>query len=157
MDTSWETQFRALHARAAEALGLLGDAAGAAVSELRQGLRHVNEEVRRYAAEAFARIGGLEPVDVVALFRVLNGEVRANLRAKTGFDVGNVARRFGGGGHAAAAGFTVKTGVPQEKAKAIVKLVKDAKLKVQASIQGDAVRVSPEATSPPSIFPPPAR
>lgn len=37
---------------------------------------------------------------------------------------------------------TVKTGVPQEKGKAIVKLVKDAKLKVQASIQGDAVRVS---------------
>lgn len=37
---------------------------------------------------------------------------------------------------------TVKTGVPQDKAKAIVKLVKDAKMKVQASIQGDAVRVS---------------
>ena len=37
---------------------------------------------------------------------------------------------------------TVKVGVPQDKSKAIVKLVKDAKLKVQASIQGDAVRVS---------------
>ncbi|HEY5636228.1 MAG TPA: YajQ family cyclic di-GMP-binding protein [Burkholderiales bacterium] len=37
---------------------------------------------------------------------------------------------------------TVKTGVPQDKAKLIVKLVKDAKMKVQASIQGDAVRVS---------------
>ncbi|MDA0224624.1 MAG: YajQ family cyclic di-GMP-binding protein [Proteobacteria bacterium] len=37
---------------------------------------------------------------------------------------------------------TVKTGVPQDKAKQIVKLVKDAKMKVQASIQGDAVRVS---------------
>jgi uncharacterized protein YajQ (UPF0234 family) len=37
---------------------------------------------------------------------------------------------------------TVKTGVPQEKAKTIVKLVKDSKIKVQASIQGDAVRVS---------------
>jgi uncharacterized protein YajQ (UPF0234 family) len=32
--------------------------------------------------------------------------------------------------------------VPQDKGKAIVKLVKDAKLKVQASIQGDTVRVS---------------
>ncbi len=29
-----------------------------------------------------------------------------------------------------------------EKAKAIVKLIKDSKLKVQGSIQGDAVRVS---------------
>jgi len=37
---------------------------------------------------------------------------------------------------------TVKTGVPQDAAKRIVKLVKDAKMKVQASIQGDAVRVS---------------
>ena len=37
---------------------------------------------------------------------------------------------------------TVKTGVPQEKGKAIVKLVKDSKMKVQASIQGDAVRIS---------------
>ncbi len=37
---------------------------------------------------------------------------------------------------------TVRTGVEQELAKRIVKLVKDSKLRVQASIQGDAVRVS---------------
>jgi cyclic-di-GMP-binding protein len=37
---------------------------------------------------------------------------------------------------------TVKVGVPQEKGKQIQKLIKDAKLKVAASIQGDAVRVS---------------
>jgi hypothetical protein len=37
---------------------------------------------------------------------------------------------------------TVKTGVPQDKGKLIQKLIKDAKLKVSASIQGDAVRVS---------------
>jgi cyclic-di-GMP-binding protein len=37
---------------------------------------------------------------------------------------------------------TVKVGVPQEKAKLMQKLIKDAKLKVAASIQGDAVRVS---------------
>ncbi|HZM37138.1 MAG TPA: YajQ family cyclic di-GMP-binding protein [Burkholderiales bacterium] len=37
---------------------------------------------------------------------------------------------------------TVRVGVPQEKAKQIQKLLKDAKLKVAASIQGDAVRVS---------------
>ena len=37
---------------------------------------------------------------------------------------------------------TVKTGVETELAKKIVKLIKDAKLKVQASIQGEAVRVS---------------
>ncbi len=37
---------------------------------------------------------------------------------------------------------TVKTGVDSERAKKIVKLLKDSKLKVQASIQGEAVRVS---------------
>jgi uncharacterized protein YajQ (UPF0234 family) len=37
---------------------------------------------------------------------------------------------------------TVKVGVPQEKAKQIQKLIKDSKLKVAASIQGDLVRVS---------------
>ena len=36
----------------------------------------------------------------------------------------------------------VKVGIAQEKAKEIVKLLKDAKLKVAGSIQGDAVRVS---------------
>ncbi len=35
-----------------------------------------------------------------------------------------------------------RTGVDQERAKKIVKALKDSKLKVQASIQGDAVRVS---------------
>ncbi len=37
---------------------------------------------------------------------------------------------------------TVKVGVEIELAKKIVKLIKDSKLKVQASIQGDAVRVT---------------
>lgn len=37
---------------------------------------------------------------------------------------------------------TVRTGVEQELAKKIVKAIKDSKLKVQGSIQGDAVRVS---------------
>jgi uncharacterized protein YajQ (UPF0234 family) len=37
---------------------------------------------------------------------------------------------------------TVRTGVDQDLAKKIVKLVKESRLKVQASIQGDAVRVS---------------
>jgi len=36
----------------------------------------------------------------------------------------------------------VRTGVNQELAKKIVKLIKDSKLKVQAAIQGEAVRVS---------------
>lgn len=37
---------------------------------------------------------------------------------------------------------TLQQGIPQDKAKEIVKHIKDTKLKVQASIQGDFVRVT---------------
>jgi uncharacterized protein YajQ (UPF0234 family) len=37
---------------------------------------------------------------------------------------------------------TLQQGIPIEKAREVVKLIKDSKLKVQASIQGDLVRVS---------------
>lgn len=36
----------------------------------------------------------------------------------------------------------VREGIEQERAKGVVKLIKDSKLKVQGSIQGDCVRVS---------------
>jgi len=36
----------------------------------------------------------------------------------------------------------IQEGIPQEKAKEVVKFIKDSKAKVQASIQGDVVRVS---------------
>lgn len=39
-------------------------------------------------------------------------------------------------------GVLVKTGIESELAKKIVRLVKDSKLKVQASIQGEAVRIT---------------
>jgi hypothetical protein len=37
---------------------------------------------------------------------------------------------------------SLQQGIPIEKAKDMVKLIKDSKLKVQASIQADVVRVS---------------
>ena len=36
----------------------------------------------------------------------------------------------------------IQEGIPQEKAKEVVKFIKDSKAKVQASIQGDVVRVT---------------
>ncbi|PKQ29080.1 MAG: recombinase RecJ, partial [Actinobacteria bacterium HGW-Actinobacteria-10] len=54
--------------------------------------------------DAIRVIGG---VQVIVLLRQFGpDEVRGNLRAKTGFDVGTVARQMGGGGHHAASGFT---------------------------------------------------
>ena len=58
--------------------------------------------------DALRALGGIE---VVCLLRGDDGSVRGNLRAKTGFDVGSVARTLGGGGHAAAAGFTAQGSV----------------------------------------------
>jgi uncharacterized protein YajQ (UPF0234 family) len=37
---------------------------------------------------------------------------------------------------------TLTSGIPTEKAKDVVKKIKDSKLKVQAAIQGDLVRIS---------------
>jgi cyclic-di-GMP-binding protein len=46
------------------------------------------------------------------------------------------------GGSRARQEITVQSGLPVEKSKEIVKKLKDEKIKVQASIQGDLVRVS---------------
>ena len=45
-------------------------------------------------------------------------------------------------GGAARQTVTIKQGIPTEEAKALVKKIKDAGLKVQAQIQGDALRVT---------------
>lgn len=46
------------------------------------------------------------------------------------------------GGNKVKQAVTIKVGIETEFGKKIVKLIKDSRLKVQASIQGDAVRVS---------------
>ncbi len=60
-------------------------------------------EETEHLVDAVRSIAG---IDVAMLLRVDHDHVRVNLRAKTGFDVGAIARRWGGGGHRAAAGFT---------------------------------------------------
>ena len=53
--------------------------------------------------DAIRVIGG---IDAAVMLRQHATEVRANLRSKTGADVGKIAAHFGGGGHRAASGFT---------------------------------------------------
>src|SRR5918999_5690501 len=55
------------------------------------------------------------------------------------FSYGKVEHALGGTVRQRAA---IQQGIPQEKAKEIVKFIKDTKVKVQASIQADVVRVS---------------
>lgn len=61
-----------------------------------------------------------------------NVDVRALQRAKSEKIGGDKMKQV----------ITVKVGVDQELGKKIQKMVKDSKLKVQASIQGDVVRIS---------------
>lgn len=60
-------------------------------------------EETEHLVDAVRMIGGPE---AIIFIRVLRGKCRVNLRAKNGVDVGAVARKFGGGGHAPAAGMT---------------------------------------------------
>lgn len=60
--------------------------------------------------------------DVVALFKCSPERVKGSLRAKDGADVGAVARALGGGGHRAAAGFTIE-GTLSEAIAAVLPLL----------------------------------
>ena len=64
--------------------------------------------------------------------------------AKRGVDVRALERGDSEkiGGDKVKQSLTVRTGVDQELARKLVKQLKDSKLKVQASVQGDMVRVS---------------
>ena len=53
--------------------------------------------------DAIRVLGG---IDVVFFMRQAGEEVRVNLRSKSGFNVSQVAKHFGGGGHRAASGFS---------------------------------------------------
>jgi len=49
---------------------------------------------------------------VVALFKeLIDGKVRVSLRSRDGLEVGPIARAFGGGGHAMAAGYTADSDI----------------------------------------------
>lgn len=58
----------------------------------------------------------LRTAKVAVLFRELPGEVKVSLRAKGGVNVARIAARFGGGGHANAAGAVIKGDLVQAKA-----------------------------------------
>src|SRR5437763_1044364 len=64
--------------------------------------------------------------------------VKRNVPLK-GLEYGTITAASGG---SVRQEITLQQGIPIEKAREIVKLIKDSKLKVQASIQADVIRVS---------------
>jgi len=76
---------------------------------------------------------------VEAAWDVLAGKLVRRGLALEAFDRGAIEPA---GGKTQRQVVSIQEGIPQDAGRKIVKLVKDAKLKVQASIQGDVVRVS---------------
>lgn len=71
-------------------------------------------------------------IDVAVLFRQTgDAEYKISMRSKGNFDVAKVAKSFGGGGHAAAAGCTIKGSIEEVRANLIGKL---------SSLIGEAAR-----------------
>jgi phosphoesterase RecJ-like protein len=58
--------------------------------------------------EIIQHLRGIEGVEVAALFKAFDGDVRVSLRSGGRINVQEVAARLGGGGHARAAGLTFK-------------------------------------------------
>lgn len=76
-------------------------------------------EEGEHLPDAIRVLGG---IDVAIVLRQRGGEVRGNLRAKTGFDVGAVARQFNGGGHTAASGITFEGTIDELLPRLLAKL-----------------------------------
>lgn len=77
-------------------------------------------EEGEHLPDAVRVLGG---IDVALLLRQRGTEVRGNLRAKTGADVSAVARALGGGGHHAAAGFTIEDADVQSVIRRILSML----------------------------------
>lgn len=67
----------------------------------------------------------IEGTEIAVCIKPNNGEVRVNLRSNGYADVSKTALKFGGGGHARAAGCNVKTDSLEEAEKLIVESLKE--------------------------------
>jgi len=78
-----------------------------------------SDEWRKTSSEGFVNHAlSIQGVEVAMFLReVENGVTRASLRAKNDFDVNKLAGVFGGGGHAKAAGCTIRFPLAQAKSK----------------------------------------
>jgi cyclic-di-GMP-binding protein len=93
-------------------------------------IEYADKVLTAYGDDDF-KLGQVRDV-VVAKFAKRNVDVRF-------LDYGKIEKI---GGDKLKQAITVRHGVPQDASRKIVKLVKDSRTKLQASIQGDAVRIS---------------
>lgn len=94
-----------LEAAALDRLELLRDGQGA-LSWITLSDKEACHAVKADAEPLVDALRNIAGVRVACMLRECEGVVRGSLRAKDDTDVATLARRFGGGGHRAAAGFT---------------------------------------------------
>ncbi len=94
-------------------LRLLGDDGSIALSFLSEADMDAAGAVRADAEPVIDDVRSVRGVRVACVLREQGRVVRGSLRAKDGTDVARIARAFGGGGHTAAAGFTVKASLEE--------------------------------------------
>jgi phosphoesterase RecJ-like protein len=71
-------------------------------------------------ADLISVLSTIEGADVVIIFtEQKNGSVKVSWRSQPGYDVSKVALRFGGGGHAAAAGADIEGNLEEVQTKVI--------------------------------------
>lgn len=95
-----------LDAIAVDRMRVLGN--GAVVSWITLADMEELDATKHDAENAIAPVRSIAGLDVACLLKEREDCVRGSLRAKDGTDVAAIAREFGGGGHVAAAGFTLE-------------------------------------------------
>lgn len=107
--------------------------------EQRYDLKSTNSRVDFDSKEADLTLHSSDEFTVEAVKGVLQQKLVRRKVSLKALDWGRVEPAAGG---RVRQSVSLQQGIPMEKAKEIVKLIKQAKLKVQSSIQGDLVRVS---------------
>ena len=102
-------------------------------------LRDSNSKIELVEKDVALQIASVDDYKLKAVNDILQSKMVKRGISLKALTYGAVEAAAGG---TAKQRITLQQGIPGEKAKEIVRVIKDAKLKVQAAIQGDTVRVS---------------
>ena len=122
-------------------LNLIEEAIAVAKKEVanRYDFKDSNPDIQLLGKESIIKLSCADEYKVKALYDVLLTRLSKRGAAVRNFTPQKIEAALGG---AAKQDVKIQHGIPAEKAKEMGKLIKDNKLKANASIQGDQLRVS---------------
>ncbi len=122
-------------------LNIIEEAISVAKKEIanRYDFKDSNPNIELLAKDNLIKLSCSDEYKVKALYDVLLTRLSKKGVALKNFQPQKIESALGG---TAKQEVKIQQGIPSEKAKEIVKIIKDAKLKVTASIQGDQLRVT---------------